>query len=105
MKKVFLFVLSCIMITSIYPQNVNIVKEHYTVSGGLLGAVNFSKFRLTNNNPTDIEYERKPGWSAGGWLNFPVGTGFSIEPQLMYSMYTYKTNSTTTLLLNDGKIR
>ncbi len=102
MKRVLLFVLACGLITASYSQN--IVKEHYTVSGGLLGAANFSKFKITENDPGNVEYKTKPGWSAGGWVNFPLSKGFSIEPQVMYSVYTYKTNSAFPLLLNDGKI-
>ncbi len=102
MKKVFLFVLACIVMSTTYSQN--IVKEHYTVSGGLLGAANFSKFRITGDNPTNVEFDTKTGVSAGAWLNLPVSKGFSVEPQLMFSAYRYKTSSTTSLLLNDGSI-
>ena len=104
MKKAFLFVLSCVIMAAVYSQN--IVKEHYTVSGGILGAANLSKFRITENNSSNIEYDTKAGWSAGGWLNFPVSKGFSVEPQVMYSSYRYYTPSTATnLLIKDGKIR
>ena len=103
MKKAFLFLLSCGMMATVYGQDVE--TERYTVSGGLLGAVNLTKFRLTGDNPTGVEYERKTGWSAGGWVNFPIGSSFSIEPQLMYSSYRFMTSSTTPdLLLADGKI-
>lgn len=102
MKKTFLFVLCCCAINLIYAQN--IVKEHYTVSGGLLGAANFSQFRITNDNPNNIDYETKTGWSAGGWVNFPVSNNFSIEPQVMHSSYRYLTNSTANVLLKDGNI-
>lgn len=102
MKKVPLFVLSCLLISTIYSQN--IVKEHYTVSGGLLGAANFSKFRMGNDNPSNIDFSWETGWSAGGWLNLPVSKRFSIEPQIMYSKYEYETANTTALLLNDGSI-
>jgi outer membrane protein OmpA-like peptidoglycan-associated protein len=102
MKKTFLFAMSLLLLTTIYSQN--IVKEHYTVSGGVLGAVNVSKFRVSGQNPTNIEYESKPGWSAGAWVNFPLGKSFSIEPQVMYSSYRYYSNNTTPLLLNNGEI-
>jgi len=92
------------MIASVYAQDVE-TEERYSVSGGLLGALNFNKFRITGDNPTNVEYDTKTGWSAGGWVNFPIGSSVSIEPQLMYSSYRYFTNSTTTpLLLSDGKI-
>jgi len=69
-----------------------IVKDHYTVSGGLLGAVNFSKFWVSGNSPANIKYSFKTGWSAGVWLNFPFGKGVSFEPQGMYSEYHYSPN-------------
>ena len=103
MKKTIPFVLCCYACNLMYAQN--IVKEHYTVSGGILGAANFSQFRITNNNPNNVDYEMKAGWSAGGWLNFPVSKCFSIEPQVMHSSYQYLTNSTSNVLLKDGKIR
>ena len=102
MKKALLLVLSCSVITAIYAQN--IVKEHYTVSGGLLGAANFSEFRISDVDHSTMDYDTKTGWSFGGWVNFPVGKSFSLEPQLMYSSYRYFSNSTTPLLLKDGKI-
>ncbi|HET9431994.1 MAG TPA: porin family protein, partial [Chitinophagaceae bacterium] len=102
MKRAILFVLSGFAFATIYSQN--IVKEHYTVSGGLLGAANFSEFRITGDNPNDIDYDTKTGWSAGAWFNFPVSKAFSLEPQIMYSSYRYRTTSTAPLLLNDGKI-
>lgn len=102
MKKTYLVALACIVSATICAQN--IVKEHYTVSGGILGAANFSDFRLTENNPSNIDYETKTGWSAGAWLNFPVAKWFSVEPQVMYSSYRYQAKGTTPLLLNDGKI-
>ena len=102
MKKNFLLVLAGFAVTMINSQN--IVKEHYTVSGGLLGAVNASQFRVTGTGTADYNFEA--GWSAGGWVNFPVSKGFSLEPQLMYSSYGYHTNAdASAVLLKDGRIR
>lgn len=72
-----------------------IVKDHYTVSGGLLGAANFSRFGISGTNPGNIKYSFKLGWSAGVWLNFPFGKGVSFEPQGMYSEYNYSPNVNT----------
>lgn len=102
MKKAFLLVLSCFAIVAIYSQN--IVKEHYTVSGGLLGAANISQFRVTDDEVGDKDYNFETGWAGGLWVNFPVSSRFSIEPQFMYSSYNYRSNSTSQLLLNNGKI-
>jgi len=76
------------------------VQVHYTMSGGLLGAVNFSSFRTSNG----VDYQTKAGWGAGGYLNFPITSGLSIEPQLMYNSYHFRTSNTTTaLLVKNGK--
>jgi outer membrane protein OmpA-like peptidoglycan-associated protein len=70
------------------------VRDHYTVTGGLLGAVDFTKFRLTGNNVTNLSYQFKPGWSGGVWVNFPFGKKISFEPQVTYSSYKYGSNLT-----------
>ncbi len=78
--------------TTITPK---ITKDHYTVSGGLLGAVNFSKFRITGTNTNNIKYSYKPGWSAGVWLSFPLGNVVSLEPQGMFTVLHYSPNVNT----------
>lgn len=70
-----------------------ITKAHYTVSGGLLGAFNYSTLQLKNNNDYDSKY--KAGFAGGIWFNFPVTSYASIEPQVQYSRVGGKlTNST-----------
>jgi outer membrane protein OmpA-like peptidoglycan-associated protein len=106
MKRVFLFVLSCIGLTTLYSQEV--VKERYTVSGGLLGAANFSQFRIPEGNGNTVNYGFRPGFAAGAYLNFPVGSGFSVEPQVLYSSQGYRiknTSATSPLLIDDGKMK
>ncbi|OSZ77104.1 hypothetical protein CAP36_11850 [Chitinophagaceae bacterium IBVUCB2] len=102
MKRIFLSAACALLCSSLMAQD----DEHpqYSVSGGLLGAVNLTKFNVSNNN-AGLKYESKAGWSAGGWVNIPLTHRFSIEPQLMYSSYSYLTNSTTPELLNDGKLK
>jgi len=73
-----------------------IVKDHYTVSGGILGAVNFSNFSIKDND--NLDYKMKAGWGAGAWLNFPLGKVISFEPQFMYNQYSYNTDATAALL-------
>ncbi len=102
MKKFFLLVLSGCMVTMAFSQN--IVKEHYTVSGGLLGAANFSKFKVSGANSSGIKYNTETGFSAGAWVNFPMGNRFSFEPQLMFSSYSFQSDNTTPLLISDGEI-
>ena len=79
------------------PTTPNIVKDHYTISGGILGAANFNKFRLSDN-PAGIKYDTKVGWSAGAWVNFPLGKVLSIEPQVMYTNYPFSSDNAGSLL-------
>jgi hypothetical protein len=79
------------------PTTPNIVKDHYTISGGLLGAANFNKFRLSDN-PAGVKYDTKVGWSAGAWINFPLGKVLSIEPQVMYTNYPFSSDNAGSLL-------
>ena len=67
------------------------VKEHYTVSGGLLGAANLTKFTVIGNQ--NLDYKMKFGWGAGGRLNIPLGKAFSVGPQLIYNYYVYNSES------------
>jgi outer membrane protein OmpA-like peptidoglycan-associated protein/opacity protein-like surface antigen len=78
------------------------VKDHYTVSGGLLGAANYGHFRVSGNEA--VSYDWKLGWAAGAWLNFPLGKALSLEPQAQYSQLRYvNADPTATDLLDDGK--
>src|SRR5690348_12528107 len=102
MKRIFLLGLLAMFMTATFAQD---QVRSYSVSGGLLGALNLSKFRVPDNDNETIDYDSKAGWGAGLWVNFPVGTSFSIEPQLMYNRYNYFTNSSVpNLLLKDGRI-
>jgi len=106
MKRVFLFVLSCAIAATLYSQSE--VKERYTISGGVLGAANFSQFRIPNGNGFEVNYGFRPGWAAGFYLNLPIASMFSIEPQVIYSVQNYRlksTSATSPLLMNDGKIK
>lgn len=102
MKRILLMALCGLTFSNLIAQDKT--ESHYTVSGGLLGAANFSKFRIPDKSATSPDYDTKTSWAAGGWVNFPVTNHFSIEPQLLYSRYEYFTNSTVTQLLNEGAI-
>ncbi len=103
MKRIFLLFLCSFAMIIVHSQTAT-TKTHYTVSGGLLGAANFSQFRSDKDAPVEVNYDFKTGWAAGAWLNLPVTSHFSVEPQLLYSSYRYKTNYATPVLLNDGRI-
>ena len=106
MKKLFLFVLGCCVVVSATLHAQKITKEHYTVSGGLLGAANFSKFRIPGNHDDAVDYDTKTGYAAGAWFNFPLGRVISLEPQVFWNLMRYRasTGSTSNLLLNTGRI-
>lgn len=103
MKRILLLMLFVGGITMANAQQAT-EKVSYTVSGGLLGAANFSQFRSDKDAPVEVNYDFKTGWAIGGWVNFPVTSHFSVEPQLLYSSYRYKTDYAAPLLLNDGRI-
>lgn len=100
MKKTFLIVLSCLVITIIYSQNT----AKNSVSGGLLGAVNFTKFKAEGTNSGSIDYNTETGWSGGLWLNIPLASRFSFEPQVMFSSLSYQVDNTVPVLIGDGEI-
>ena len=59
----------------------------YTISGGLLGAANYSKFRLKDKDP-NTDYKYSWGYAGGVWANFPIANRLSIEVQPQYSRLT-----------------
>jgi len=106
MKHVFLLLLSCSVITAVYSQEN--VKTTYTASGGVLGAANFSQFRIPDGAGYTVNYGFRPGWAAGAWLNLPIANAFSLEPQVLFSVQNYRlneTSATSPLLMNDGQIK
>ena len=98
MKKLTLHLLMMMITVSAFSQKM--AHDRYTISGGLLGAVNFSKFVIDGQNPANLSYDTKTGWAAGGWVNFPLGRAFSIEPEVMYSYQAYRVENTNAILQN-----
>ncbi len=78
------------------------VHDRYTVSGGLLGALNYNKLKVTGDNTEGLDSKYKLGWSVGGWLNLPLGHALSVEPQVMYSLYTYESDGAS--LISSGNV-
>jgi outer membrane protein OmpA-like peptidoglycan-associated protein len=99
MKKIIAVVLAFMTVQFAIAQKP--VKDHYTVSGGLLGAANFSKFNVSDNS--NVKYDYKFGWGAGGWLNIPLGHTFSLEPQVLYNSLGYKSDQTVYLADGSGQ--
>jgi len=84
MKKTFAVLLTLCLSLAIMAQDV-VAKDKYTVSGGLLGAVNLSKLRITGTNTGNIDYKFHTGWATGFWLNVPLSKRLSFEPQILLS--------------------
>jgi len=79
-RKLLFFVMSLLCVTSSFAQS----PDKYTVSGGVLGAANYSKFRLKDDVPgTDTKF--KWGYAPGVFVTFPLGNVVSLEAQAQYS--------------------
>ncbi|MEO5907364.1 MAG: OmpA family protein [Saprospiraceae bacterium] len=102
MKNIFLLACFFTLTSSMFAQNR--AYDRYTLSGGLLGALNLNKFRLTGDNLREFEFKTKLGWSAGAWLSLPLSHALSIEPQVMYSYYEYQSINKTADLLPYGNL-
>jgi hypothetical protein len=54
-------------------------KPRYTVSGGLLGALNLSQFRVTDGSyVASVDYKYGLGYAGGVWLNIPLNDVLSF---------------------------
>jgi outer membrane protein OmpA-like peptidoglycan-associated protein len=71
-------------------------KPKYSISGGLVGGLNYSKFRMKDAPPVD--YKSDFGFAAGVWLNFPINSYLSFEPQAQFTWLKYTVNSNTSNL-------
>ncbi len=68
-------------------------KPKYGISGGLLGALNLTKFRM--QDAPSVDYKSGIGYAAGVYLNFPLTSSISFEPQAQFSWLKYGVNSNT----------
>ena len=79
-------------------------KPKYTISGGLLGALNDTKFRM--KNASGVDYKSGIGYAGGLWMNFPLGGIVSFEPQAQLSWLNYSLNSNSSPLKQfDGTLQ
>jgi outer membrane protein OmpA-like peptidoglycan-associated protein len=79
-------------------------KPKYTISGGLLGALNYTQFRM--KDAPSVDYKNDLGYAAGVWLNFPLGSVVSFEPQAQFSWLKYSVKSNTSPLKQfDGTLQ
>jgi len=95
MKRTLLFTtMALLAVSSSFAQT----PDRYTISGGVLGAANYSKFRLSDEIPgTDTKF--KWGYAPGVYVNVPLGNVVSLEGQAQYSRVgtEYEAGNTTTL--------
>ncbi|RYY49476.1 MAG: OmpA family protein [Chitinophagaceae bacterium] len=92
-KNLFFFATACLCVASSFAQT----PDRYTVSGGVLGAANYSKFRLKDEIPgTDTKF--KWGYAPGVFVTFPLGNVVSLEAQAQYSRVgtKFEAGNTTT---------
>ncbi|MDF2191484.1 OmpA family protein [Paraflavitalea sp. CAU 1676] len=92
MKRLSLLVFNLAMLSSVTvfsqqeTKTPQLIKERYTISGGILGAYNLSNMRVGDNNGNIESGDWKSGYAGGLWANFPIGGKVvSIEPQVQYS--------------------
>lgn len=92
-RSLLLFAMAILAVASSFAQT----PDRYTVSGGVLGAANYSKFRLDNETP-GTETKFKWGYAPGVFVTFPLGNVVALEAQAQYSRMgsKYETGSTTT---------
>ena len=94
-RKLFFYVMSSICIANSFAQ----APDKYTVSGGVLGAANYSKFRLDNEIPGS-KTKFKWGYAPGVFLTIPLGNVVALEAQAQYSRVGSKTKAGSTTTLN-----
>src|SRR6218665_3892667 len=71
-----------------------------TISGGLIGAGNYARIKITDRGNLPVESKWKWGYAAGAFLNFPLGNVVSIEPQALYSVVGTKIETSGTQFAN-----
>src|SRR5688500_8374311 len=98
-----LYLLACLFALSTSAIAQNMAHDHYSVSGGLLAGINYNKFRVGGDNPADLSFGYKLGFSGGAYINLPLGSVISLEPQVQYSQYDFEDVANS--LLPTGKMK
>ncbi|TAG31598.1 MAG: OmpA family protein [Sphingobacteriia bacterium] len=63
------------------------------ISAGVLAAGNLTWFQVKNHPTNNIRYNAGLGWAGGLWLNIPLTSKLSFEPQFQYSVLDYSGNN------------
>jgi hypothetical protein len=96
MKNLVLLISILALTTSVFAQKM--AKDRYSISGGILGAMNYDKFCIGGDNTDDVGYRGDIGWAAGAWLKSSYWFGFLYRTKVMYSLYAYESNSGNALV-------
>jgi outer membrane protein OmpA-like peptidoglycan-associated protein len=88
LKLMSLIVAILVFATTAFSQT---AKPKYGISGGLLGALNYTKFRV--KDATSLDYKNDLGYAAGVYLNFPISSTISFEPQAQFTWLKYSVNT------------
>ena len=94
MKKLFITAVAIVAVTFTQAQT----KSSSLPSFGIKGGVNFSNIIKTDNSNFQTDYAT--GFNAGVFVNVPIVSVLSFQPELMFSQKGYK--SSRTGLLGDG---
>ena len=87
MKRKIIFALMLLISMGTFAQKNS---GHYSISGGLLGAMNFAHFKVGGNNQLGLRYKTKSSYGGGIWINFPLCRAVSLETQGMFQTYRYE---------------
>ncbi|MBC7655114.1 MAG: PorT family protein [Oligoflexus sp.] len=96
MKKLFISAVAMVLITFAQAQNKSILPTF-----GIKGGLNFSNIIKTDNSNFQTDYAT--GFNAGVFVNIPIISVLSFQPELMFSQKGYKSNRTG--FLGDGTFK
>jgi len=87
-KSMSVLVAILMMATQAFSQT---AKPKYGISGGVLGGLNYTQFRM--KDAPSVDYKNDLGYAIGGYLNIPLTSKLSLEPQAQLSWLKYSVKS------------
>jgi hypothetical protein len=98
MKTKFLFIITFLLGTTVFAQNM--VRNSGSTTFGLRGGVNFQNINGKDAADNDLKNKLLTGFHGGVNAEIPVGTGFYIQPGVLYSMKGAKGQDDSKIKLN-----
>lgn len=92
MKKVYLVAAAFCVSGLVTAQTTTTQSKTSDVHFGLRAGVNFAN--IIKDGDKDFSTEIKPGFNAAAFLEIPVVTGFSVQPEVQFSQKGYKATGT-----------